>query len=204
MNSLLVLISPPASGKTYWIKQFHKEVSEEFLFISPLRALADECREKWENGIIVKTPEEWLSHPEFRKIVIFDEFHLYFYWGNSFRPNMWEAFYSISNEASLVVLLTATISEEMKQETLKLGQQFHEVIWCDLGNQKLKFKPSRYIKAPSKKWVENLILCGPRGNQVNLVFCKYREEVYQLQRKILAKGFNAWAFVWRRGGRSCK
>ncbi len=195
MNSLLILVAPPASGKTFWIEQFHQELREKILFISPLRALADECREKWGDKIEVKTPEEWLLNPSFRRVVIFDEYHLYFYWGNSFRPLMWEVFYALANEAELVVFLTATLSCELQKETTFLSQFFDQVIWCDQGNQKLKYTPFSYLKAPSMNWIEDLILLGPRGEYVNLIFCKYREDVFEMQKKIQSAGFDAWGFV---------
>ena len=46
-QDLIILTSPPASGKTYWISKLQEvEKSDQLLVISPLRALADECREK--------------------------------------------------------------------------------------------------------------------------------------------------------------
>ena len=75
---LIVLTSPPASGKTHWISKLKEAKSDQLLVISPLRALADECREKWGDSIQVMTPEEWLGKKTFSETVIFDEFHLFF------------------------------------------------------------------------------------------------------------------------------
>src|SRR5689334_4916886 len=104
-QELLVLTSPPASGKTFWIESFAETCDKKILVIAPLRALRDECAVKWGEKIIVMTPEEWLLKKITAEIVIFDEFHLHFYWGDAFRPNMWEVFYELSHMASLTILL---------------------------------------------------------------------------------------------------
>jgi superfamily II DNA helicase RecQ len=200
MNHLLILIAPPASGKTYWISQFQKLSSEKILFLSPLRALADECKLRWAESIDVRTPEEWMMKPIRRDIVIIDEYHLYFYWGDTFRPLMWEVFYELISEASLVIFLTATLSEEMKKETLKFSSHFHESYLCDFGNQTLKFQPQTYFLAPSIRWLEEIILLGPRGGGVNLIFCQYREEVRRWTEKLQKHHYSTWGFVGGEAG----
>lgn len=77
MSELLLLTSPPASGKTFWIRSFAETLSDPILVISPLRALADECRKNWNEKIMVMTPEEWMKKKPFARVVIFDEFHLF-------------------------------------------------------------------------------------------------------------------------------
>ena len=73
-HDLIILTSPPASGKTYWISSLvNKLFPQKILVISPLRALADECRSKWEESVFVMTPEEWMSKKVYSEIVIFDE-----------------------------------------------------------------------------------------------------------------------------------
>src|SRR5262245_1203823 len=112
MQELVLLTSPPASGKTFWISSLVEELKDHrILVISPLRALAYECREKWKDTVTVMTPEEWTGKKCRSEVVIFDEFHLYFYWGDTFRPHMWEVFFELSENAGLTILLTATFSE---------------------------------------------------------------------------------------------
>src|SRR5688500_950176 len=114
-SSLLILTSPPASGKTYWIESFCSHFnSSEVIVISPLRALADECQRKWDSKVIVMTPEEWMIKRTVSSIAIFDEAHLLFYWGDTFRQTLWEVFYEISSSATQVIFLTATLAEWMK------------------------------------------------------------------------------------------
>lgn len=194
-SSLLVLTSPPASGKTYWIKSFVSQYDEnKVLIISPLRALADECREKWGAYPLVMTPEEWTLKKVSAEVVIFDEFHLHFYWGDTFRPLMWEVFYELSTEAKLIVLLTATLPLWMKEEIETYGTQFNQLMWVDQGNQQLKTPPVKYIKAPGKRWLTEYI-CGNFENGVRLIFCQYREEVFWWKRHLQEQGFVVWSCV---------
>ena len=190
IQDLILLTSPPASGKTYWISRLKESfISTRILVISPLRALADECRENWHDSIDVMTPEEWLGKKVKRKIVIFDEFHLFFYWGDTFREKMWECFFELSQDAEEVYLLTATLSEKMKEEIKLFSSQFDRIWWLDRGNQRLKTSPFFYLKAHSKKWQEKLILSDDSMG-VKLIFCQYREEVLKWEKELTKLGFN--------------
>lgn len=197
-QELFVITAPPATGKTYWIERF-REASKftTLLVISPLRALADECRMKWGDDIIVMTPEEWLGKKPISEIVIFDEFHLYFYWGDSFRPTMWEAFYEITSSARMTFFLTATLSPEMVSEIKTYTCQFEKICWLDHGNRALRFDPELYVRAPSKNWIFNQIESEASG--VNLIFVKYRNEVKALEKKLTLKGFKCISCI---GGES--
>ncbi|HXH74605.1 MAG TPA: helicase-related protein [Bacteriovoracaceae bacterium] len=200
VQDLIVLTSPPASGKTYWIETFARGIGPSSLMvISPLRALADECRDKWKDEIKVVTPEEWLLTQEYRDIIVFDEFHLNYYWGDSFRPVLWEVFYALSSRARLCVLLTATLSPEMEDEIRLMGLHFNQIVFCDYGNRKLKFHPARYYKAPTKTWMRDFIDLGPRGNGVNLIFCAFRNEVFEWGERLRKSGYIVWTCV---GGES--
>lgn len=194
-QDLIVLTSPPASGKTYWIKSFFESGITSLIIVSPLRALKDECQDKWSGAVKVVTPEEWLMRPELTEIVIFDEFHLNYYWGDSFRPSLWEAFYGLSSHACLTILLTATLSDEMIKELSSYSIHFESILWCNFGNQELKFAPKRYFKSPSKKWISDLIVCGPRGKGVNLIFCPYRQEVFDWEKSLKLMGYKVWSCV---------
>lgn len=145
------------------------------------------------------TPEEWLGKKTFCEIVIFDEFHLFFYWGDTFRPLMWEVFFEISTFASQAYLLTATLSMEMKDEIIHFQSQFDRILWLDHGNQILKFKPASYLKAPDKKWLQNIIETEPKGKSVKLIFCQYREEVLAYEKKLSDLGFECLSCI---GGES--
>jgi superfamily II DNA helicase RecQ len=189
-STLLLLSAPPASGKTHWIEQYQVALGEELLLVTPLRALADECRRKWGTAIRVVTPEEYLVRPPHALVVIFDEFHLYLYWGDSFRERMWEAFYGACAVSRLCVLLTATVSPELVDLIRSFAANFDQIIWVDRGNRQLKFLPRTYIKAPSRKWVIADIMRQQKGAGVRIVFCRYREEVLALAGKLSGAGFS--------------
>lgn len=198
--NLIILTSPPASGKTFLIAKLNEELkSNSLLVISPLRALADECRLSWNNQILVQTPEEWLRKKHYFDCVIFDEFHLFFYWGDTFRSQMWEVFYEISYRAKMVILLTATFSEEIKKETSRFSCQFSSIHWIDFGNQVLKYEPRFYVKAPSKKWILEQAETKIKSHEVHLIFCQYRQEVMALEKKLVNKGFSCVSCI---GGES--
>jgi superfamily II DNA or RNA helicase len=196
---LLVLTSPPASGKTFWISALADVLEEKILVISPLRALADECRLKWGDRIDVMTPEEWMGKRKSSKTVIFDEFHLLFYWGDSFRPLLWEVFFALSEEADLVIALTATLPPKMEANVKTMEVHFERILWIDCGNQRLKTAPRVYVKAPSRKWVLMVMENQRRSSGVNLVFCRYRNEVSDVKDKLEESGFKCLTCV---GGES--
>ena len=197
MNSeLLILTAPPASGKTYLISGLIAQFPQPLLFISPLRALANECLAKWGESCVVMTPEEWLNKGKSARVVILDEFHLYFYWGNSFRPKMWEAFFELVQEAELVIFMTATLTKEMKEEIKTFSCQFDQITWIDHGNQILKNKPYHYYKAGSVRWIEDYLLnCSCLSPGVNLIFCAYRKEVIKWENLLKEQGFSVWTCV---------
>lgn len=194
-QELIVLTAPPASGKTFWISKLADLFPKELLVISPLRALADECRDNWKTDILVMTPEEWLIKRDQRRVVIFDEYHLFLYWGDSFRPVMWEVFYELSQSAELTILLTATMSTEMKNLITRFSSQFDAIWLCDFGNQKLKNLPRNYLKAPSRGWVIKEIEQQQEGSFTSLIFCQYRQEVHELEKKLLGLGYNCVSCV---------
>jgi len=199
-QELIILTSPPASGKTYWIYSLRQTFkAATFLVVSPLRALADECRLKWGDDIPVVTPEEWLGKKTYAEIIIFDEFHLFFYWGDSFRPLMWEMFFSVTQKSSFTFLLTATLNEKMKSEIMLFHTQFDSIYWVNNGNQRLMYKPFRYVKAPSRKWIQNQFESEEINKDVKLIFCQYREEVFALEKKLTDQGYSCVSCV---GGES--
>ena len=194
-QDLIILTAPPASGKTYWISSLGLASSSHILVISPLRALADECHEKWGEKITVMTPEEWMIKKVPHEIVIFDEFHLFFYWGDTFRVLMWEAFFLLSQNASMTFLLTATFSREMQKIVEDYTCQFDQIIWIDRGNQQLKNLPTLYVRAYSRKWLESLIELQEVSESVRLIFCQYREEVGFWEKRLAHLGFSVVSCV---------
>jgi ATP-dependent DNA helicase RecQ len=194
-NKLLILTAPPASGKTHLISELISQLDEAPLFISPLRALANECLVKWGATCNVMTPEEWMRKQTRARVLILDEFHLYFYWGDSFRPQMWEAFYALVEAAEVVILLTATLTDEMLDIIKTFSCHFDQMTWIDHGNQCLKYKPARYIKAYSKTWLEKYLMNINQEAGVTLVFCAYRADVFRWEKKLKQEGRVVWTCV---------
>jgi superfamily II DNA or RNA helicase len=200
-HELLILTAPPASGKTFWINDYAKSVGpENILVISPLRALRDECHDRWREQIKVMTPEEWLLKKISKQIVIFDEFHLLIHWGSSFRPLMWEVFYELSCSAGLMIGLTATLSERF-QESVKLFSHFNNILWVDCGNRGLKYPPRSYLIAPNKNWLLEEIFQQPPGVSTSIVFCRYRQEVFTLCEELRLRGFSVIGCVGGEAGK---
>lgn len=194
MSTFLLLTSPPASGKTYFLKNFFKELDSRPLVISPLRALANEMKQNWQDEVEVMTPEEFLLNPKVFQCVIFDEIHLWFYWGDSFRHRMWEAFFEICSHADFVLGLSATITSEMKKEITNFESHFNEMFWIDFGNQKLKYRPQKYVKT-NKNFLAQLIRLRPKSGGVRLIFCQFRSEVFELTEELRKMGQNVWCCV---------
>ncbi len=191
MIELLILTSPPASGKTFWIKTFQEVIEKKLLVISPLRALADECRSRWGEDVTVMTPEEWLIHGNYHEVVIFDEFHLLTYWGDSFRPRMWEAFEDLSAHAEFVIGLTATFSRSFQERVELFSCHFDRILWSDHGNMKLKYLPCSYLHLSKDLMEKSIVNLKPRGT--SLIFCQYREEVLEWDKKIRSAGHRTWS-----------
>ncbi len=151
----------------------------KIIFVSPLRALAEEfscvvgkgsvflskrseSREKLglfhkrARSILVVIPELVgsdlydLIKEQQDILVVLDEFHLYYYWGLSFRPQMWEVYMGLINSSSRILALTATLDKKIlndwENDSLQIEQQ--KVI-IDLGNQKLKNAPFKIHYYPS-------------------------------------------------------
>lgn len=195
-QDLIILTSPPASGKTYWIKAYSEALTNcSILVISPLRALVEECRAFFPPHVQVMTPEAWIRKKVSADIIIFDEFHLWFYWGDTFRDQMWEAFYEITSASSLCVALTATLSEQMIDQIAKFSCGFDRISWIDCGNQRLRFKPVRYLKCPDREWLLTEIMTQGKSAGVKLIFCQYREEVLHLERKLRNEGYSCLSCI---------
>jgi len=136
------------------------------------------------------TPEEYLGKKGNYDVVIFDEFHLNFYWGDSFRPLMWEVFYEVVENSEFTILLTATLTSEMKAEIELFRSHFDRMLWVNCGNQKLRTLPGSYIKFSRPDSLLDLICSEPKNDGVKLIFCAYKNEVHELTASLKRKGFS--------------
>ena len=117
----IILTAPPGWGKTYKLLEGISKLNRKVVFVFPLRALCDEvfisamkfgincCNSRslkdfqkldWNYvDLVVTTPEcldsDFERTAEVEPVVILDECHLIYYWGETFREKMFESYMSI-------------------------------------------------------------------------------------------------------------
>lgn len=194
-------MAPPASGKTSFLLDiFNQLPNERWVFLSPLRALAEEFYlrtrdilptqnylkqgndEIIKKGLIITTPEQVddrLCEEIKDCILIVDEMHLWAHWGDSFRYTMWEAYYQLMNYTNLVIHMTATVNVELRSWIDQTRCHFDEILYLDYGNNQMRFEPNKIIYYPKMISPDETI--KRKINQTHdgclLVFCAYRNEV---------------------------
>jgi superfamily II DNA helicase RecQ len=204
MNWSILLIAPPASGKTHYLTQLMRDYpNQKIIFLSPLRAIAEEMQHKVLalniscQFLKAKQPLEpaqfYIStiemfSPDYLKIlkdawVVFDEFHLIYLWEN-FRPHLTELWRELVLSQQALVLLSATISalcmERLRQEMVLNDRQ----LWIiDYGNFQYKYSPQIcYFPHLSAMMLSMLKHESEKKNA--LLFCTYRQQVKQLSQQL--------------------
>lgn len=218
-SQFTLLTAPVAAGKTKLVVEYYREAQKKVIFVSPLRALANEvhsklastdkniflaggdlsledCMEKFlqkDKAFLVATMEllsedflEACAEQNENILFILDEFHLFYHWGESFRPVLHDRFLAILDTQCPVLGITATMSLDLLQK-LKADLEYHHSFWIyiDYGNHQLhrhpkeihcfhQMKPQYFHRA---MWRE-LRMKNPKD--VYLVFCSYRSEVDEL------------------------
>jgi ATP-dependent DNA helicase RecQ len=191
-----MFIAPPAWGKTYLFRQWSSSNPDQFLFISPLRALAIEVQKSCPDVEVV-LPEEILNldWEELKKqkpdlVVVWDEVHLVFEWGLSFRNAILEAWYGFCVSGLAGIGLTATLTPQADaffQETL--AESHTHLLYGDAGNMNFKFHPEFWFLGP-RQWLEELLLQPLSGR--TLVFCHHRHEVDFWCKKLIEENIEVW------------
>ncbi len=149
---------------------------------------------------LVVTPEVIPYELEFfiaaipeKTIFVFDEFHLFYQWGETFRPLLLDLLREVAGSGRPLLGMTATFSPHLltswKQE---FTINYDHLFYLDIGNFKWKYAPTRcFYWGPLK--VETFLsrclpqLMGPEPGCL-LVFCRYRQEVI------------FWQEYWQRRG----
>ncbi len=197
-----------------------KNTNKSIVYLSPLRALANEfflrslqeghrsfaphsrreLSECLKNGLEFKL---WVLTAELfyekaieelleDKILVFDEFHLFYYWGHDFRPALLEIYQIACLTSQACLLLTATASEEVI-EFWRNSSVYQDKVLINLGNQRIKKEPSAFYWSPKKQWaIKYLDLAGPG---TKLVFCRYRAEAKELAFRYQKKGLKTLSCV---------
>lgn len=216
-NQCILLTAPPAWGKTRFLLQFMQEHRGKYIYLSPLRALCeefyDQCskvyptfrREEVEKLSLLKdfclvaTAEGLLYGLGLKRFghytIILDEFHLYYHWGNTFRPTLWESLMAVYEERSSLLALSATIEPwQLTSLECEFKGAYSEIFHIDYGNFKLKNPPYRRILInyfPVK--VLQLIMYGYLLEARGCVLCfvPFRRQAMELAERYKLKGFSA-------------
>ena len=208
-------MAPPAWGKTRLLVNHLERGHHLWIFLSPLRALAEEfyknCqhiksrhliqrRGDWKDvyrgrrgtpTLIVTTPEclveervEELAQGG-QVCIIVDEFHLFYLWGESFRPVMWESLLALSCRGFSFIALSATMNQDIQARWKRdFLLAFDLLVAIDVGNGRFKHSPDRvhYFSPWGRRMLERRFLSvmvshkqGGRGTV--LLFCRYRRQV---------------------------
>lgn len=201
--SLTVLIAPPAWGKTSLLLSLPKP----WIFVSPLRALAEELAQRmkdeghrvrilrarsdeaWKhfcanpNGILIATvetlPEKMPPNIVKRCFFVFDEFHLFLQWGESFRPILREALYSWMSQGVRALALTATLKTHERDELSGWSEcALDHVTIVDVGNCQFLHRPKKVDRYSANAFIKRRIwLSALREEGRGMIFCRTRKEV---------------------------
>ena len=139
------------------------------------------------------------SRPQ-KFLLVFDEFHLLFHWGNSFRPELWESFYQLAESGQDALALSATVDEGILQEIQStFAPCFRTIQVVDQGNFSLLNAPQKVyrMRHQSELWI-HLLRNLSRGRRC-LVFLPFRAQVEQWGHRLRSQG---WAALDCVGGKT--
>lgn len=233
-SQFTLLTAPVAAGKTRMVVDFYRDNQYKVIFVSPLRALANEVYARLSQtekhiyltgggqdleasltdflqarkGLLVATMEllsedflDACAEQQEKVLFILDEFHLFYHWGEEFRPILHDRFLAILDTQAPVLGITATMNEELMIK-LENDLSFHCDLWIylDFGNQKLHREPKRiHYFHPFQPTLFNRAfwreLRMKNDDEVFLLFCSYRSEVDELVARAKRMGLRALGCV---------
>jgi ATP-dependent DNA helicase RecQ len=199
----LLLIAPAGSGKTWLIINLIRKIPCRIVFISPLRALANEFHEKVKdssvlyssgdeiplNQNLVTTVEQitssfWDRIDLNNTVFVLDEIHLFYKWGKSFRERLFMFLEDLYSKEASTILLTATLEEHLLSEMkIDLKRNYTKILIIDKGNMQIKNLPQKRFDISYCRYsLKDLVMYHYfKSDDSVLIFCKYRSEVDQLQ-----------------------
>ena len=222
-NYAVLFIAPPGWGKTRMLIKMIASSNRSWIFISPLRALANEFYlatvEQIAQTFLVQSNQEFqelkvknidyrllIVTPEVFKcskinkdsIFIWDEFHLNYYWGDSFRFSLEELYYEVASAQRPLLKLTATMSREnLRRWKREMQLNYHHHLCINIANQCLKNNAENYYFYPQwfKKYLWKNLELDLFLNQTGttLLFCRYRQEVDRVVNEFQNKGHQVLA-----------
>lgn len=138
--------------------------------------------------------EELQLHQQ-KIVVVVDEIHLFFHWGEEFRPILLERLYEIKNYQFKQISLTATFSKE-QYDRLVLDHHFSNeaIMILDVGNYGLKKNPEQvHFYSPNQKQILEKkfwsIVKNKKESETILVFLQFRREVDMFVERLQRLGF---------------
>lgn len=217
-----LFMAPTGWGKTTLLLEFAKNCEKTLVYLSPLRALADEFAQRAsEYGLHISCPSSQkqlrnalLGGEKFElfvvtveliddesvilllnnALVIFDEFHLFYYWGQSFRPKLLDFFYLVHHTQTPALLLSATVCEEIRNFWYDWAKvSYPQAFEINLGNQRIKRLPKTTYYCPRTDWMLDAFKAATP--HMTLVFCAYRGQAKSLARKFRDHGFSALSCI---------
>lgn len=174
-STFLLFSAPPAWGKTAMVLGLCRSFPGRVVFLSPLRALAQEFRDRaaaaglrpevlvrrggadppaWRRrrrSLLVATPETldeglWGAFEAERPLFVLDEFHLFLRWGEDFRPVLREALMRAAASGSSVLALSATMEPDLLERCRReVPLSVASSWWIDRGNMSFLHPPRRAV-----------------------------------------------------------
>ncbi len=228
-STFLLFLAPPAWGKTSLIIDLYKDFPQKIVFLSPLRALAGELYERTKSegikpriltkkgdfsitsyrqelkSFLIATPETidgklWDIFEKERPLFVIDEFHLFYTWGEDFRPLLWETMMKIANMGSSIFALSATFNNNLLKQcrndfTLGVSRAY----LVDRGNLQFLYPPKNiFFMGWWKKKIFRIILfhcLRKKTDERYLIFCRYRYEVKSLANLLQREGIDVLGCV---------
>lgn len=116
-------------------------------------------------------------------LFVIDEFHLFYTWGESFRPILHDKFLGILNTGHPTIGLSATINQTVMKNLLN-DLDYYQPVWIHLnfGNLQLKNQPNQihYFGGLDKRVMDRAFLREMKKkspDKTYLLFCSTRNEV---------------------------
>ncbi|AYF45592.1 type III restriction enzyme, res subunit [Halobacteriovorax sp. BALOs_7] len=194
-HSFTLLMAPMGWGKTRLIWEFVEDF-DRIIIVSPLRSILEDLKDRdcvvnniSDKGVFLTTVESFSKNDldfalRSNSLFVLDEFHLFYEWGETFRPRLLEFLYKISSSNTKVIGLSATITDELYRIIERdVENNFKHFCLLNIGNfqKKNMYKKKDVVIRP-------LLLLKLLWRQLffsqgrTILFCSTRKEVFMWDR----------------------